>query len=624
MTSSCNNRSRPFSIIAGLLILTGLACAQQDDPAAAQVREEIGAQIKELSTTLRAAAMSGVISGREARMIYDRVVEAAKASYVHGFGDPSAKENDDAGADPKTNVARLFAPQPERVRLLLQPEFLRRDLPRLERTLDLDRSQMTIVQTLFEDYSKAFELAAAPLREALEQYRGSTINAYIAFALQDAGVRLDAAADNARRADRDEAMARMRATLSRIDEEKRALSGGDRSEYKAWKESVLAATSELDDRLAAIRERTTRQLNDMARDDARITADDVLRMARQLQADRAQLCIDLTRSIEAIATEEQRGVENTRLDTVLARMRIGMLLPHGRLGGESMNLWAALTEVSRDLDEPRGERGPLAYAEQSLDVRAPGIAARFDTRTEATIDREIAGIEYRALRDRIAAANGESIFEVDRRRLIAAAGPYVAALRREVTASVAVRDELLLVLNELVAALNEVYPASDVGSRLRDASLRRGFPVEMRPRWSEQAITSALELEDLQHDVFEALLLLDVEIASGLARLRATAIDKRVSRDPKLAREFIKGEFEDADIEFDDDVWRELEFEGFTAIDDRTESQLRSLLTSDQFESLPSRPRGWDAWKKELGESKGQSGNGKSKRRGGEKTSGGR
>ena len=615
--------------LAVALLVSLLACAawaQKDDSAAAQGREEIGAQIEELGTTLKAAAMSGVISGEEARKIYGRVVEAAKASYVRDFGDPGEKEGAAAGFDAKTNVARLRSPRPEQVQVLVQTEFLRRDLQLLKDALDLDRTQMVIAETLLEDYWEAFELAAAPLRETLTQYRGSTINSYIAFALDDAGVRLNAAVDNARRADRDEAMARMQETLSRIDEEKSESPEEDRKRYEAWKESMIAATSELDNRLVAIRERTTAQLNDMRRDDATITADHLLRMARQLRADRAQLRIDLTESIELIATKEQRGEENSLFDAVMARIRIRMLLPQGRFGGESMNLWAALTEVSRDLDarEECGDDGPLEYAEEWLDAWTPGIAARLDARTDATIDREIAGIEFRAVRDRIAAANGEPVFEIDERRLAAAIDPYVAALRREVAVSVAARDALLTLLNESTAALNEAYPESELASRLRDTSLRSGFPVETRRRWAERAMAAALELGDLEDEVFEALLLLDAEIASELEALRTTAIDQRIQRDPKLARDFIEAEFEDAEIEFDDNMWREVEYAAFAAIDERTETQLQAMLTPDQFESLLARPRGWDAWDKDPGKAKAAAGKSRAEGKAGKGTSSGK
>ncbi len=591
--------------------LTMSAPAQKGDLAAAQAREEVGAQIKELGTTLKAAAMSGVISGEEAKEIYNRVLGAAKASDVQQFGDGNAKAGD--GNDPKTHVARLTAPRPERVQELLRPEFLRRDLPRLADALDFDRSQFMIVQMLFEDYSEAFELSSAPLREALSQYRGSGINAYIAFTLEDAGVRLDQAVENARRADRDEAMARMQEAMARIDEERAGGSEKDRRRYEAWKEDSLAATSELDERLAAIRDRATRQLNDMSRDEVTIDADDLLHMATQLRSDRAQLRVDLIESIGLIATEEQRGEEDRVFDAVMDQIRIDMLLPQGRLGGESMNLWAALAEVSRDL-EASGEDWVPGYAEEWLDARVPEIAARLDARTEAIIDREIAGLEFQAVRDRIAAANGESIFEIDERRVTAAISPYVTALRLEVEASVAVRDRLLALLEESTAALIDAYPESDLArqlaSRQRDASLRRGFPAETRTRWAERAVAAALELEELDGDVLEALVELDTDVGAALDVLRTSAIEKRIRHDPKLAREFIAAEFEGEEIDFDHDIWREVDYEAFVAVDERTETQLRTLLTPAQFEALPSRPGQWDELAKEPGKPKPASGKG--------------
>jgi hypothetical protein len=100
---------------------------------------------------------------------------------------------------------------------------------------------------------------------------------------------------------------------------------------------------------------------------------------------------------------------------------------------------------------------------------------------------------------------------------------------------------------------------------------------------------AALDLEDLDDETRAALLLLDAEVTAELEALRISAIGERIRRDPRLARDFIESEFADADIEFDDDVWRELEHAAFAAIDQRTESGLLGLLTPQQIETMPKR-----------------------------------
>jgi hypothetical protein len=588
MSAGRGPRRLALVVLAAAVFATTAAPALQDDGAAEQAKREIGTRIEELGTTLRAAVMSGALEADVAKEIYGRVARAAKASYLRDFGDGGGKA-DDAAPSPKGNVIRLTAPKPEQVRMLLQAEFLRRDLPLLRDALGLDRDQTTIVAVLFEDYAEAYALASAPLREALAQHRSATMNAYIAFALKDADVKLGAALESARKIDRERAIARMTETLARIDREKAeglaAASDEDRARYEAWKRSMIAATGDLDARLAAIRDRATAQLATMGRADGAVTVDDLVRLAKQLRLDRAHLRADLTESVRVIATQEQRGAEDATFDAAMARVRLGHLLPRGRLGGESMNLLAALAEATR-------RSGPLELAEAMLAERASEIAARLDERTEATIDRELAGLELRSARARIAAARDEPVFEVQGRRLAGVAGPYVAALHREISASVAARDALLGLLDESSAFVEATYPDTGVAGLYREAALRRGFPVETRRRWSERAIAAALELDGLDDDATEALLALDTDVAIVLRSLRANAIAERVRRDPKLARDLVDVEFgRKAKADIDERMWREVEHAAFDAVDDRAEGRLRGVLLPEQLDRLPPRRR---------------------------------
>ncbi|MCP3905683.1 MAG: hypothetical protein GY715_18810 [Planctomycetes bacterium] len=607
-------RRLSMAAVMAVALATSATRGLQDQADAARARIEIGAQLEELGTTLKAAAMSGTLTDKEAWEIYDRVIRAAKTAYVRDFGDGQSKP--EAAPSPKDNVIRLTARRPRELRLLLQPEFLRRDLRLLRDELELDHDQMTIVEVLFDDYAMAYDLASAPLKAGLGQYRSATMSTYIAFSLEDAGVKLDAAMANARQVDREEAVARMTETLERIDHEKAeglaSASEEDRRQYEAWKRSMIAASSQLDDRLAAIRDRTRAQLDEMRRADATMTTEELVGMARQLHADRSQLRADLTKSLEMIATETQRGEENALFDAAMARIRVGQLLPQGRLGGESMNLWAAWMETVREQESRETLDESLESVEDLLGERAVGIAAKLDDRTEATIAREIAGLEFQSARDRIAAASGESIFEVDERRLAAVVRPYVEALHREVTASIATRDALRLLFVESSAYVFDLPGNKWHASAYREAALRSEFPVETRPRWTERAIAAALGLDEVGDEVMEDLLVLESDAATELHLLRARAIHARTRRDPKLARDFIASEFEDADIEFDEDVWREVEHAAFTALADRTEVRLRDILTPEQLDSLPVRPeeRTWGAGRdksKTRGESAGKS-----------------
>jgi hypothetical protein len=57
---------------------------------------------------------------------------------------------------------------------MMEPEFLRRDMPLFVQTLDLDESQRPILETLLMDYSDAFTEAAESMREQFAGLRPRT------------------------------------------------------------------------------------------------------------------------------------------------------------------------------------------------------------------------------------------------------------------------------------------------------------------------------------------------------------------------------------------------------------------------------------------------------------------
>jgi hypothetical protein len=361
---------------------------------------------------------------------------------------------------------------------------------------------------------------------------------------------------------------------------------------------MVEVTGQLDARLASLRKRVNAELSALDREDETITAEDLVRMAKQLRVERARLRGQLAEDVEIILTEEQRGEDKARFEATMARIRVDHLLPRGRLGGESMNLWAALTDTGGDQKPAPTWSEGLEPVEVMLRQRAAWIADKLDKRMEATLDREIAGLEFQVERERIAVAKGESVFEVDERRLSSARRPFAEAARGEVTASVAVRDALRSLLDEVSASMDELYPDTGLSDAYREASLRRGFPVEMRRRWSERVMAAALELDSLDDNTREALLGVETANRLEITALRRDAIAKCIARDPKLAREFIDAELagDGKEVEWVPDMWLGINHEAFDSIDDRTEGRLRAILTPEQIEVLPDLKR-WKEWK---------------------------
>jgi hypothetical protein len=519
---------------------------------AEQERRDPREELRELGATLKAAVLSGTLTREEAGEIYNAVAvglfQELKAFRAGNTKEPEKEaEKKVEEESPKRGVMKLSAPKPRQIRALFEPEFLTRDLAILHSDLDLNREQMMIAGLLVRDYLEATALASSPLREAIRRYRGAVRDQWLQTVLERSDQRLGAALQRAERADPEVAIERTRQALESIasESEKKIEADGaeGRAKFDAWTKHMIEVTGQLDARLASVRQRATAQLAELDREGAPITAEDLARLAKQLRGERARLREQMIDDLEIITTEEQRGAANARFEAAMARIRVDHLLPHGRLGGESMNLWAALTETGRGQERGRPQAGQLESVEALLRRRASRIAQKLDGRMEATLDREVEGLEFQAERDRIAAASGASVFEVEERRLTSAWRPFAEAARHEVTASVAVRDALRTLLDEASAYLDEAYPDTGLSDAYREASLRRGFPIEMRGRWSERVMAAALKLDGLDDDTREALLAVETANTIEITALRRDALAKRIARDPKLAREFIEAEF---------------------------------------------------------------------------------
>ena len=611
----------PLAVVLVLSCVAGSALAMQDDKgqsATAPAQEKASdprQELEELGTTLRAAVFSGTLTEEEAWDMYKAVasslwedLKGSRAGDAKEAGKETDKESEEA--DPKLVVLRLSAPKPMQIRSLFPPEFLTRDLAILHTDLELDRNQMMIAGLLVRDYLDAVDLASSPLLEALKRYQGAMEDRWRTTALERSDQRLGAAVQRAQRVDPEAAAERTKQAMERIAREygdKIDAAGEEgRAKFDAWTKHMIEVTGQLDARLASLRERVGAELSALDHADAPITAEDLIRMAKELRGERARLRQQLTDDLEIILTEEQRGQENARFETTMARIRVDHLLPRGRLGGESMNLWAALTDTRRDQKPGRTRSEGLEPVEAMLRQRASWIVDKLDRRMEATLDREIAGLEFQVERERIAAATGESVFEVDERRLVSARRPFADAAQREVTASVAVRDALRSLLDEASADMDELYPDTGLSEAYREASLRRGFPTEMRRRWSERALAAALELDGLDDDTREALLAVETANNIEITALRRDAIAKCIARDPKLAREFIDAELggDEKEVQWIPEMWLGITHEAFDSIDVRTESRLRAILTPEQIKVLPDLKR-WREWK-EKGKREGQ------------------
>ncbi|MEM7228406.1 MAG: hypothetical protein AAF432_06280 [Planctomycetota bacterium] len=547
------------------------------------------AQVEELGTTLKAAVLSGAIDEKDAAEIYTRVVSTMKASIDEGERTDGVGKGR-AGQSTKPDLTALRPPKPGDLQALVRPEFYRRDLPLLKDALELDEDQMLILSVVIDDYTTGFELAAAPLIEMLARYHSATMNAYIATALADADASLAEAVLRVQDEDRERAVERVGEQLDAWAEQV-GLEDEKRAAMEPFRANMFEATRELDQRLADLRERTRSQLESMQSDDNAIDARDLVTLARQLRTDRRQLREDVESAILVIATDDQRGPDNERMLRALARLRIAHDLPEGHFAGESMDLWIASRDLARTPSINDQDRMVLERIDAFLFSGAPLIARHLDDRINASIDREIAGLEFQAMRDAIAAEAGTSPFALDAAVMRDAIEPFRRTASREIDARVVVRDALLMLLNSATIEAMDMPNPMVISRQYRDEAMRRGFPIDMQQRWSERAYEAALALEDLDDEVRTILVEREGMMQALLHDARVQAVQKRLERDPKVARD--RMESLDGELKRIEEEWRADNATTFVRLDDQAESDLTAHLTPAQFELIQPRPQPW-------------------------------
>lgn len=103
---------------------------------------------------------------------------------------------------------------------------------------------------------------------------------------------------------------------------------------------------------------------------------------------------------------------------------------------------------------------------------------------------------------------------------------------------------------------------------------------------------AAIGIEDLEEETMLVVLALQEETLTRLRQIRDEAIQKRLLRDPELARQPILSLWsldESREKPWTRSDWTGHGMESHQALNEHVESSLRSLLTPEQFESIPGR-----------------------------------
>lgn len=483
------------------------------------------------------------------------------------------------------------SPGPGQVRSLLQPEFIRRDLPELVDTLALDDDQTAIAESLLTDYDEAFALASEPLKDALTRYWSQRSDRSLARMLDGAneeGGMGEVSAGSVLISGASIAGGGAEGAFVLVAQTPRSDSSAPVDVTEEVAEVVDAAATDVARPLQSLLDRVKARLEAAERAGEIVTATELVRLARTLRAERQLLRTEFTDLLRLISEAEPTEAGEARMTALAEHLRIQRELASGRLGGESMDLDAAIAATATSLG-----------ASDLLMGGRPSLAAALAIRAEATLDAEIAGLETLVARERRAeklqraAERGEEFApptepEPEVRR-------FAAASRRQLDASVAVRDLVLAGRDAVEGMLAEQDPV--IAQAFLDEAHRRGFRSQMRSRWSERALDHADSISELDETVIAALGGIRSELDLAARELREASIADRIDTEPKTARERIDAMLQSRDARQatfieervisratgSADPWRQL--------DERITERLRAILSPEQFETLPGRRR---------------------------------
>ena len=577
-----------------LIALVLLLLVSPADVLAAKPEGGGGSELGQLGASLKAAVLSGSMTEEDARSIWGSAMEVQKlqSEMETLLSDKAEVVADDA----KSQTMRLIPPDPRAPRLLLQPEFLERDGLFITESLDLDSQRSEIVELVFRDYVGSYELISQPLVAALQRYRRSQVGRDLAEAvarldrqLSTQDIDMAAAMDTMEERLEDyarQAVAKQGAESEEGREKSRALA-------QEWVRELEGGLDSLDENMSRLRERLVLAIEGMEEAGEDVTPQDLYRLATGLQQQRDAIRADVLETLRLTIVEGEDAGRSAELDAVMQQLRFASGLRLARLGGERI--------------DPRSAADAMAELPSSvgalLTAMDPVLAQLSNRRMESAIDREIAGIRMMVdARRAIDQYDGEAFVPDDRWDAVIA--PYAAAWLKQIDASVACRDGVLEMVDEMTVLLMEENV--DAALAYRDLALQRGFPDEMRRRWYDRALAAAVRLEGVSDEIMESLLRLRKDASAAAREIRDRAIGGRMERDLELARAPVRslwGMEEGAKDVFEESDWRGREFEAHRILGDEVEDALRILLAPVQFEQLP--PRQWQWEEKPAGDKAG-------------------
>jgi hypothetical protein len=502
-----------------------------DDYEANQQQEEL----EGFGEDLKNAVMNGSMSREEAWSTW-MVVMGEGGKEENGEEADWADRLENAARNGSMSSIHLRIPDGGDVRVLTRPEFLRRDLQYFGRELGLDESTRAIIEVLLEDYVSTYESRTEELRAAILEARTRAGRQWRIGQVDKARTMFD---DLSTSVDWDRVRQRVSERV------------GD-SEKQQW---MISAAERFTETLPTIQQAIERRHATLDRTmESTPRGPDVLQLAAELQSERLRMRADLIESMRLVLDDRQQQ----ELEGIFDQFILEQGRTDSRLGGSRIDLEAALEAALADRTANDESRAVLENATED-------VLQLVDQWTNARIDRERSGLELFVAYERNGEAGSERLARSHAQRATA-----------ELNAAIAIRDRLLAGQSELEATLAREDP--ETARRFMDMTRQQGFEPQMRARWSERALASALSCTELDDERRDTLIEYESNVTGQLTPIRMQAIQERMTVEPRIAREKIRKISGDDGESLGLAGWREPGLERFRMIDDQVDSQLEALL----------------------------------------------
>lgn len=436
------------------------------------------------------------------------------------------------------------------IRELLEPDFSRRDVPLFVEQLQLDDGQRAIIESLIEDYDDTFGGGSEAVQADLTDLGRSMMQSFMGGGAMG------------------DMRERMRDTMGNIREEMEEIQAANGGQEM---------TSE--ERRAFFRERMQTVQQDMmqdamesgAMDEARGVMGEMLDILQEWVAERQLLKTEFVGNVEIQLSDDQL-VLWPAFDRFLVREKS---LPRGRLSGEEVNLFAVLDDVG--LSE-----SAYAAVEPMLD------------------EYEIQLHSALVSRDAYLLSSAPRLFK-------AIQEGSVDDAERILKQQVQYREGVRNVNDNFRVQFADVIEDEMEKQALNRAFLEEAYDRIYRPTFGQRSFSAAMEIEDLDPDVLEAIMTLDGSYMGELSAknlllvnlLRKSEGDDQVSQGTRMVS-VMSGDFSggmpwgggrNRGGGDEEDPYRE-GMDDRTRIDERYVEQLRALLTPEQQEALPTQRGG--------------------------------